>query len=132
MNKVILSGNLTGDPVVRRTQSGKTVASLRIAVARAFSKDTADFFNMTAWDKQAEFCERYMKKGTGVIVEGRLENDDYEKDGVKHRSVRIQIDRIEFSSSTRRQREDEEELGGGVEETAAGGGGSDDVFDVPF
>ncbi len=103
MNKVILSGNLTRDPEVRYTQSGKALAKLGIAVNRPYSRSaegnapTVDFFNMTAWDKQAEFCGRYLKKGSSVIVEGRLENNNYEKDGVKHYSDQITIERIEFA-----------------------------------
>ncbi len=104
MNKVILSGNLTRDPEIRYTQNGKAIAKMGIAVNRRFSRDTVDFFNLTAWDKTAEFCSRYLKKGSSVIVEGRVENDNYEgKDGVKHYSVNIQIENIEFGSSSRRQ-----------------------------
>lgn len=138
MNKVILTGRLTRDPEVRYSQSGKAVARLSIAVNRAFSKDQADFFNMTAWDKQAEFCGRYMKKGTSVVVEGRIENDNYEdKNGVKHYGVRIQVERIEFGVGNKNQ-----DGGGGGnyserEDDFGGGGGNnneDDSFDadVPF
>ena len=104
MNKVILSGNLTRDPEIRYTQSGKAIARLGLAVSRRFSRDTTDFFNLTAWDKQAEFCGRYLKKGSSVIVEGRVENNNYEgKDGVKHYTVEIQIENIEFAGSARKQ-----------------------------
>lgn len=138
MNKVILTGRLTRDPEVRYSQSGKAVARLSIAVNRTFSKDQADFFNMTAWDKQAEFCGRYMKKGTSVVVEGRIENDNYEdKNGVKHYGVRIQVERIEFGVGNKNQ-----DGGGGGnyserEDDFGGGGGNnneDDSFDadVPF
>ncbi len=132
MNKVILSGNLTRDPEVRYMQSGKAMARLGLAVSRPFSKDQTDFFTLIAWDKQAEFCGRYLKKGSGVIVEGRVENDNYEdKNGVKHYGTRIQIDRIEFSGSNRRQD------GGGnsePEDNFGGGNNNDDDFDadVPF
>ncbi|MBO4400623.1 MAG: single-stranded DNA-binding protein [Selenomonadaceae bacterium] len=131
MNKVILSGNLTRDPEIRYTQSGKAMARMGIAVSRPFSKDQTDFFTLVAWEKQAEFCGRYLKKGSGVIVEGRVENDNYEdKNGVKHYGVRIQIDRIEFSGSKRQS-------GGDTEREDDFGGGNnsnDDDFDadVPF
>ena len=97
MNKVILSGNLTRDVELKFTASGKGLARMSIAVQRPFAKDKADFFNLVAWEKQAEFCHRYLKKGSGVIVEGRLETDSYEKDGVKHYSTNIQVERIEFA-----------------------------------
>ena len=135
MNKVILTGNLTRDPEVRYTQSGKAVARLGIAVTRTFNKDQTDFFSMTAWDKQAEFCGRYLKKGSRVLVEGRVENNNYEKDGVKHYSDQIVVERIEFGDSKK--------SGGGgnysEQEDSFGGGGSnnnsnEDDFDadVPF
>ena len=97
MNKVIISGNLARDVELKITASGKSLARMSIAVGRPFAKDKADFFNLIAWDKQAEFCHRYLKKGSGVIVEGRIENDNYEKDGVKHYGNNIQVERIEFS-----------------------------------
>ena len=104
MNKVILSGNLTRDPEVRYTQSGTAYAKMGIAVNRPYTskstegQPTVDFFNMTSWGKQAEFCGRYLKKGSSVIVEGRVENDNYEdKNGVKHYSVNIMVEHIEFA-----------------------------------
>lgn len=106
MNKVIISGNLTRDPEVRYTQSGKAMARMGIAVQRRVSKNsdpnqpTADFFNMTAWEKTAEFCGNYLKKGSRVIVEGRLQTYNYEgKDGSKRSGVDIMIENIEFGSS---------------------------------
>lgn len=107
MNKVILSGNLTRDPELKVTASGKSIARLGLAVNRPFSKDTVDFFNLTAWDKTAEFCNSYLHKGSSVIVEGRLENDNYEKDGVKHYGTNIQVERIEFGGRKKDAPEDE-------------------------
>ena len=118
MNKVILSGNLTRDPEVRYSQSGTAFAKTGIAVNRPYSKNsetTTDFFNITAFGKTAEFCGRYLKKGTSVIVEGRIQNDNYEgKDGVKHYAVNIMVDNIEFAGSKR--------SGGGGESFGNGGG----------
>lgn len=104
MNKVFLSGNLTRDPEVHYSGNGKAYAKMGIAVKRPYSKDkdAVDFFNLTAWDKTAEFCGRYMTKGTRVLVEGRLTTSTYEnKDGVKVNSVDIWIDNIEFAGSKR-------------------------------
>ena len=116
MNKVILSGNLTRDPEVRYSQSGTAYARTAIAVSRAFSskntegQPTTDFFNLTVFGKQAEFCGRYLKKGSSVIVEGRVENDNYEdKNGVKHYSVNIMVERIEFAG----KKSSSGEVGGG-------------------
>ena len=103
MNKVFLSGNLTRDPEVRYSQAGKAFAKMGIAVNRPYSKEKAvDFFNLTAFDKTAEFCGRYMTKGTRVLVEGRSQTSSYEnKDGVKVNSVDIMIDNIEFAGAKR-------------------------------
>ena len=104
MNKVFLSGNITRDPEVRYSNSGKAFTKMGIAVRRQFSKDkdAVDFFNLVAFDKTAEFCGRYMLKGTRVLVEGRLQTSSYEaQDGSKRTSTEIMIDNIEFAGSKR-------------------------------
>lgn len=120
MNKVFLSGNLTRDPEVRYSQSGKAFTRMGIAVNRPFSKEKAvDFFNLTAWEKTAEFCGRYLRKGSRVLVEGRLQTSNYEnKDGVKVNSVDIMVDNIEFAGSKRT-----DEDGGGNYSRPANDGG---------
>jgi len=101
MNRVILIGRLTKDPEIR-TSSNYTIASFSIAVDRKFKRDgepEADFFNCTAFNKTAELVEKYCKKGTKMVVEGRIQNDNYEKDGVKHYGVKIMVDSLEFAES---------------------------------
>jgi len=140
MNKVILSGNLTQDPEVRYSQSGTAFAKFGIAVRRPYSskntegQNTTDFFNLTVFGKQAEFCGRYLKKGSSVILEGRVENDNYEdKNGVKHYNVNIMVERIEFAGNKRSSGEG----GGGYNSTNDSNtnsnydDNSEDV-DVPF
>lgn len=124
MNKVILSGNLTRDVELKFTASGKGLARMSIAVQRPFAKDKADFFNLVAWEKQAEFCHKYLKKGSGVIIEGRLETDSYEKDGVKHYSTNIQVERIEFAG----RKKDSE----GTPQDDTFGGEYESDADIPF
>lgn len=100
MNKVILLGNLTRDPEVRNTQSGKAYARLGIAVNRPFSKDkdAVDFFNLMAWDKTAEFIGKYFKKGSRLLVEGRLQTSKYkDKQGNEVTSTDIVIENAEFA-----------------------------------
>ena len=105
MNKVILMGRLTADPEVRYSQgaSQTAVARLRIAVDRRFKREgepDADFFNCTAFGKQAEFIERYLHKGTKIVLVGRIQNDNYtNKDGQMVYSVRVMVDEIEFAES---------------------------------
>lgn len=99
MNKVFLSGNLTRDPEVRYTQGGMAYARMGIALNRRYKdKESVDFFTLIAWDKTAEFCGRYLVKGTRVLVEGSLRTNSYEnKDGVKVNTVEIWVNNIEFA-----------------------------------
>lgn len=103
MNKVILMGRLTREPEVSSSASGTTFARFSIAVDRRFKKEgepDADFFNCSAFSKTAEFVERYLKKGTKVVVTGRLQNNNYtNKEGQKVYDVRIMVEEIEFAES---------------------------------
>ncbi len=109
MNKVILMGRLTRDPEVRYAQNenGTAVARFSIAVDRRFKRDgepDADFFNCTAFGKQAEFVEKYLRKGTKMLVSGRIQNDNYtNKDGQTVYSVRVMVDEMEFAESKNAQ-----------------------------
>ena len=92
MNKVTLSGRLTKDPVVRYTPSGKAYARASIAVDRRTKEKTADFFNLVAW-----IMEKYLKKGSKILVDGRLQFSQYEdKDGAKKSNVDVIVDSFEF------------------------------------
>lgn len=102
MNKVILIGRLVADPEMRYTQNGKAVSSYRLAVDRQFKQEgqpEADFINCIAWGKTAEFAANYLKKGTKIAIEGRIQTGSYEKDGVKHYTTDIVVDRHEFCES---------------------------------
>jgi len=105
MNKAILMGRLTRDPEVRYSQgaSQTAVARFSIAVDRRFKREgepDADFFNCTAFGKQAEFIERYLRKGIKVVLSGRIQNDNYtNKDGQMVYSVRVIVEEIEFAES---------------------------------
>ena len=105
MNKVILMGRLTRDPEVRYSQgaSQTAVARFSVAVDRRFKRNgepDADFFNCTCFGKQAEFVERYLHKGTKIVLSGRVQNDNYtNKEGQMVYSVRIMVDEIEFAES---------------------------------
>ena len=105
MNKVILVGRLTRDPEIRYSQGANAMAIARfsIAVDRRFKREgepDADFFNCSAFGKQAEFVERYLKQGTKMVVVGRIQNDNYtNKDGQKVYSVQIMVDELEFAES---------------------------------
>lgn len=105
MNKIILCGRLTKDPEVRYSQGATqtAVARVSLAVNRKWKREgepEADFFNCTAFKGQAEFIEKYLKKGSKVLVSGRVQNDNYtNKDGQKVYAVNIMIEEIEFAES---------------------------------
>lgn len=105
MNKVFLMGRLTRDPEVRYSQgqNQSAVARFSIAVDRRFKREgdpNADFFNCTVFGKQAEFVERYLYKGTKIVVVGRIQNNNYtNKDGQMVYGTTIMVDEIEFAES---------------------------------
>ena len=108
MNKVIMMGRLTRDPEVRYGgASNSAIARYSIAVDRRFKRDgqpTADFFNCTSFGKQAEFVEKYLRKGTKVVIEGELQNDNYtNKEGQMVYGMRIIVNSIEFAESKNSQ-----------------------------
>ena len=99
MNKVILMGNLTRDVEIK-AYANTTVARTGIAVPRAFKKGEVDFFNLVAFNKTAEFLSKYFAKGSKLLVEGRLQQSNYEdKDGNKKSSTEIVVEQIEFASA---------------------------------
>jgi single-strand DNA-binding protein len=84
MNKVIIKGRLTKDPDVRYTEGNepKAVAKFTLAVDRKFKKDEADFISCVAFGRQGEFAEKFLRKGTAILIEGRWQTGSYEnKDG---------------------------------------------------
>ncbi len=103
MNKVILIGNLTKDPEIRSTSSGKKVASFSIAVNEgkdSNGQELVQYFNMSAWEKLADILEQYVKKGTKVAVVGRLQNRSWDKpDGTKGYATDVVVRELEILSS---------------------------------
>lgn len=100
MNKVILIGRLCNDVEVRHTDSGKAVASYRLAVDRQFKKEgqpEADFINCVAFGKSGEFAGRYLSKGVKIAIDGSIRTRTYDdKDGKKVYVTEIVVDRHEF------------------------------------
>jgi len=98
-------GRLTKDPEIRYTQSTNlTVANFSIAVNRRFKREgdteTADFFNIVAWNKTGEFVGKYFKKGQQILVSGRIENRNWtDQQGVKHYATDIIAEEVDFAGS---------------------------------
>lgn len=99
MNKWLGIGRLCNEPEMIYTQSGAAIAKYRLAVNRDFKKEgqpEADFLNCISFGKAAEFAKTYLHKGMKVAVEGHIQTGSYDKDGVRHYTTDIIVDRHEF------------------------------------
>lgn len=101
LNSVNIMGNLTRDPEMKYTPSGKAVCSISIANNRVYSKGgervtEVSYFDVEVWGAAAENCSKYLTKGSGIIVEGRLRQDRWEKDGKTQSRVRISANSVHF------------------------------------
>jgi single-strand DNA-binding protein len=121
LNRVFLMGNLTFDPELRRTPNGTAVSELRMATTRRWTgrdgerREETLFIDVTVWDRQAENCCQYLRKGSMIHVEGSLRMDNWEdkNTGEKRSKIRVHADRVQFLDSRRA------DSGGG----GGGGGG---------
>lgn len=102
MNNVQLTGNLTADPILNRTQAGVAVVKFTVASNRSFKKkstgewdERVTYVNCEAWDSGAERIADRFSKGDPILVEGSWENDNYEKDGVKIYGNKCRVSRFE-------------------------------------
>jgi single-strand DNA-binding protein len=102
-NRVYLMGNLTKDPELRYTPQGTAVVNLRLAVNRKYRTKTQElkeevcFITAVVWNKQAETCNQYLKKGSGLFVEGRLQSRSWEDNAGQKRSViEVRAERVQF------------------------------------
>lgn len=100
INSCMFTGNLTADPELKRTQSGKSVATFTIAVNKFYGKEkSVMFLNCVAWDKKAEFLTQWFSKGASVFVAGALEDHPWtNKDGKKIHSLELTCSDIQFCS----------------------------------
>jgi single-strand DNA-binding protein len=96
-NRVILVGNLTRDPEIRYTQSGKAVTKFTLAVNNPRNKEETTFVDIVAWDRLGETCNTYLKKGSNTLIEGRLVIRSYDdKDGNKRKATEVVIDNMQM------------------------------------
>lgn len=122
LNKVFLAGNLTREPDLRYTPAGLAVASFGLAVNRKWKdkngeqKDDVCFVVINAFGRTAEVMGEYLKKGSPVFVEGRLQFSRWEKDGQKQSALRVVADSFQFLSS-----------GKGAQKKSASGSAGDDT-----
>jgi len=121
INRVIVAGNLTRDPELRYIPSGMGVSELRLAINDNYKNKDGQlvertvFVDVVVWGKQAETCRDYLSKGSPVLVEGRLQLDEWEtQQGEKRSKLRVRADRVQFLGAPRK---------GEYGESAPAGGG---------
>lgn len=141
MNKIILLGRLTKDVELRYTQTSNTaVASFSLAVNRKFTKEgeeqQADFFNIVAWGKLAETSSKYLRKGSLILITGRLQNRNWEDEqGQKHYITEILAEELDFIESKKNKEPDTSILYGNGEVQTPNIDNSEEVMsgdDLPF
>lgn len=104
LNKVILLGNLTRDPELRRTPQGTAVCSFGLAVNRRLpsasgeTREETCFVDIEVWSRQAESCANYLRKGSPALIDGRLRMDQWDdrETGKRRTRLRVQADRVQF------------------------------------
>ncbi len=152
INRVIITGNLTSDPDLRSLPSGTSVCKLRVAVntrrkdgASGEWQDKPNYFDVTVWGAQGENCARYLSKGRGVAIDGRLEWREWQdkETGKNRQSIDIIADTVQFLSSPDgpggngggngfSARSDVPVDQGDFEPAAVGGGAATADDDIPF
>jgi single-strand DNA-binding protein len=101
-NKVVLMGNLTRDPELRTIPSGQNVASFSLAVNRSWKnasgeqQEAVDYIDCNIWGKPAEIITQYMKKGSAILVSGRLQQRTWEQEGQKRSKVEVVVEDFNF------------------------------------
>lgn len=104
LNKVFLIGRLTHDPILRYTPNGAAVSDLRLATSRTYTSKDGDrredklYIDVTVWNRQAENCCQYLKKGRQIHVEGYLRMDSWDDKttGEKRTKIKVEADRVQF------------------------------------
>ncbi len=103
LNRVFLIGNLTRDPELRYLPSGQAVTTFTLAVNRTYTagtgekKEEASFIRIVVWARRAEVCNEYLRKGSPVFVEGRIQSRSWEaQDGTKRSSIEVVANNVQF------------------------------------
>jgi len=100
-------GRLTRDPELRYTQAGVAVCTFTLAVDRRMAKDKTDFLEIVAWRNTAEFCSKYLTKGSRVVVIGPIQTRTWENDnGQKRKKTEIIAEEVHFADSKRKANND--------------------------
>ncbi len=140
MNKVILMGRLTRDPEVRYSQGENSLAIARytLAVDRRFNRNnsgdeaTADFINCVAFGRNGEFAEKYLRKGTKILAEGRIQTGSYtNKEGQKVYTTEVVVENQEFAESKNGSSPATESYSSGNDSAPVASGAGDGFMNIP-
>ena len=109
MQFIVFTGHLTADPTTRATSTGVTVCTFTVGVTRsrknAAGDKESDFFRVNAWRQQADFCGKYLTKGSKVFVRGELHPSTYDgKDGKTRVSLDVQADMVEIMTEKAKEK----------------------------
>jgi single-strand DNA-binding protein len=97
MNNIVLAGNVVKDPVTRQLTSGKSVTKIRLAVNNPINDKDTLYIDVDTWDKQSEFAQKHVKKGSAISIVGRLKQETWEKDGVERTTFVVSASQINFN-----------------------------------
>lgn len=102
-NKAIVLGNITKDPELKALPGGTKVCNFGVATNRVWSQDgekkeAVEFHSIVVFGKMAETVAQYMRKGSQILVEGRLQTRSWDKDGIKHYKTEIVAENVQFGS----------------------------------
>jgi single-strand DNA-binding protein len=134
LNKVMLIGHLGKDPELKYTEKGTAYCNFSIATDESYKDENGnkvertEWHNIVTWRKLAEICQQYLKKGSKIYCEGKLQTDSYEKDGVKRYSTKIVM--TDMAMLDGRGTASPEKVSDEVKKPVTGGSGEED--DLPF
>ena len=138
LNSVHIMGNLTRSPEVRYTTKGTAVGDVSLAINRQIKDDSGavreevTYVDVTVWGRQAETCKEFLDKGSSVFIEGRLQLEQWEKDGEKKSRLKVVAERVQFLSSPKGTPKKEEPKHEEKSNTGKGRDSDGNEQDCPF
>ena len=114
-NRTTLVGNITKDLNLRHTPNGNAVLDFSLAVNERYKQDNTykekvHFIDITAWDRLAENIAKYLGKGSPILIEGRLSQDRWEKDGIKNSKLKVIAERMQMLGNNPNMKKEEKQL----------------------
>lgn len=138
-NRVVIMGNVTRDPEVRKLPAGTSVATLSVALDEKYRNQAGEtvertcFVEVVAWGAQAENCGKYLKKGSPVLIDGRLQYEEWEgKNGERRNKLKVRAESVQFLNGIGRSGGGGKNGDGGGTRAMAKAGAGAGAGDEPF